>query len=472
MSVDTYLRLRAVALGRALPRATRRHVHLDPAAEPLVVVGYHMPGDLGAPIGLMYGTHRNGPRTAVVGEPRNGKLRFQQLADFAMDLNGYFGRYIQPVLPRPARRTGSARRLPPAPQLIVPNAATAQWLCDVMGRRLRTLDTEGEYAVHPALPSIGAHLSFFASQRVPGSSLVLPLTDLLSQHWATGQLDALDAALAVQVAWIDNPAGIEDAEGAGSAGPVPDGDWEKTHLSDAIKAYQRLSDSGSNITRASEPMKIAVEAALQPAWEACWDAVQLLDGLPDADSVEDRWEMDRYQWHRHAERVRANKAYFSRRPQQLQGMRLLTRLERLTANLTRDMALDDPLVMANYIASGDALSGEITRRDAAGDRPSLSLRPDMPFRRPVGTELHWFAEPVRSPDGVTRPMVTVEVISADEKNVELRVVRGAVRKDRRRLLPQIGERVIFSQFGRREFRRDTLPAELPWTHVGVEGTSR
>ncbi|WP_349876274.1 hypothetical protein ABIH81_19255 [Micromonospora sp. HUAS YX12] len=470
MSVDTYLGLRAVALGRAVPRATRRHVHL--AAEPLVVVGYHMPGDPGAPIGLIYGNHRNGARTAVVGEPRNGKLRFTQLADFAMDLNGYFGRYIQGVPSRSARRTASARQMPPAPQLILPNAATAQWLCDVMGRRLRTLDIEGEYAVHPALPNIGAHLSFFASQRVPGSSLVLPLTDLLSQHWTTGQLDALDADLAVQLAWIDNPAGIEEAQRALPAGPVPDGGWEEKDLSDAIKAFQRLSDSGSNITRASEPMKITVEAALHPAWQACWDAVELLHRLPVADSVQDRWEMDRYQWHRHAERVRANNAYFSRRPQELQVMRLLTRLERLTANLTRDMALDDPLVMANYIASGDALSGEITRRDAAGNRPSLSLRPDMPFRRPVGTELHWFAEPVRRPDGLTRPMVTVEVTSADETNVELRVVRGAVRQDRRRLLPQIGDRVVFSQFGRREFRRDTLPAELPWTHVGVEGTGR
>lgn len=54
---------------RAFPRAAFRHVHL--VAKPFVVVGYHLPGDPSAPIGLMYGTHPERPRFTVIAEPES-----------------------------------------------------------------------------------------------------------------------------------------------------------------------------------------------------------------------------------------------------------------------------------------------------------------------------------------------------------------------------------------------------------------
>ncbi|WP_018790556.1 hypothetical protein [Salinispora arenicola] len=460
MSVDVYLGLSAIDSRRAVPRATKCHVHL--AAKPFVVVGYHLPGDPGAPIGLLCGTRRERPSTIVVGEPREAKLRLARLANFAMDLNGYAAQFMQ--TPTTSRRALHTHRPANGPQLVVANQATAQWLCDVMGRRLRYLRPDGDRPVHPGLPVAGAHLSFFAGQRVPGSSLVLPLTEILAQHWVTGQLPSLDANLASQLAWITDPGAVAEAEDALPAGPVPDPEWETREFSDAIKAYHQLVDA--HPTRADQPMTGTIHDALRPSWDACWQALDLLHSLPPADRARDRWTQDVYQWSRHAERVRSGQAYFRKRPKQLQVFRYLTRLERLTADLSREMALDDPLIMAGHVAAGEALSGEVVTLDLSGRRPSLQVRPHLPFPRPVGTDLFWHLPRSTSPSGPAWPIVRLTTIGVTPEGlITLDVTAGAVRRDRHDRLPQPGQQVVFSPFGPRDYHPDTLPAELPWTHA-------
>lgn len=460
MSVDVYLGLRALSTGRAARRASKRHVHLT--GKPFVVVGYHLPGDPGAPIGMVCGTQADAPHTVVIGEPRETRLRFERLVDFALELNGYLGRYLNTPSSAPQSR-------PPrhAPQLIVPNQATAQWLCDLMGRRLRYLNTVGENAVHPALPVTGAHLSFFAGQRVPGSSLALALTDVLSQHWQTGQMAPLDANLAAQLAWINHPETLEQAEKSLPAGPIPDPDWETRELNDAIKGYHQLVEAHGGDT-ASRPMANAINDALVPAWQACWEAIDLLNTLPQADHVIDRWSNDLRQWERHVARIRTGQAHFRRRPRQLQVFRHLTRLERLTANLDREMALDDPLIMASHVASGDALSGQVTRVDRDAVRPTIHITPDLEFHRPAGTDLWWLANPVQTSKGIKRPHIKLTITGAADGAVILTVTQGAVRRDMRSRLPAPGTRIVLSPFGPPEYRPDTMPAELPWTHAEAE----
>lgn len=463
MSVDVYLGLSAIDSRAAVARASKCHVHLT--ARPFVVVGYHLPGDPGAPIGLLCGTRREQPRTIVVGEPREARLRFDRLANFAMDLNGYAGQFMQ--TPAISRRTRNTHPPVAAPQLVVPNQATAQWLCDVMGRRLRYLRPDGDRPVHPGLPVTGAHLSFFAGQRVPGSSLVLPLTEVLAQHWVTGQMAPLDANLASQLAWITDPSALDQAEQALPAGPVPDPEWETKELSDAIKAYHQLVEV--HPTRADQPMTRTINDALRPAWDACWQALDLLRSLPTAGRTRDRWDEDVYQWTRHAERVRSGQAYFRKRPKQLQVFRYLTRLERLTAGLSREMALDDPLIMAGHVAAGEALSGEVVAVDVSGRRPTVQVRPHLPFPRPIGTELFWHLPRAAGPNGPAWPTVSLILtdLTADGLAI-LDVTAGAVRRDRHDRLPRPGQQVVFSPFGPRDYHPDTLPAELPWTHAEDE----
>src|SRR4051794_11922328 len=134
MSVsDVYLGLRAVRAQRAVPRASVRHQHISD--QPFVVLGYHLAGDRGAPVALMWGTDAQSPKSLVVPEPRNRTLRFEALAEFATDLCSYLDD-------------------PPDgdPQVVVPNPATANWLFDIVGRFTWNQPIEGEWAVDPVVP--------------------------------------------------------------------------------------------------------------------------------------------------------------------------------------------------------------------------------------------------------------------------------------------------------------------------------
>src|SRR5690606_21727798 len=103
----------------------------------------------------------------------------------------------------------------------------------------------------PVLATTGAHLTFFGTRRdIPGSSLVLAATDLLTTHWVTGQTPAEDANLATVLAWIDPRDGrtgaeaAEEAETRPPAGPVSDPRWDRAVLRPLVGAYGRARDDG------------------------------------------------------------------------------------------------------------------------------------------------------------------------------------------------------------------------------------
>ncbi|MEV0842097.1 hypothetical protein AB0I55_21355 [Actinocatenispora sera] len=507
----TYRRLLARRQRRAVPAAARCHPYL--AGEPLVIVGYHLAGEPAAPLALRYGTAPGRWRTVVVPEPRDRTLRFAALATFGADLRdhltGFSDRDDVPVLDRRGVQTDTEQVCRRAPQLLVPNAATAAWLCDTLGRSLRYLRADGEHPVDPVLPAIGADLSFFATRRVlPGSALVLAAGDLLTTHWVTGQLPAEDANLHTALAWVDPRHGtatgapvdarpdIEDtapgsvdargsavagsggparspgvdavvaalaAEALPPAGPVPDPHFDATRLAPAIERYHADGDP--------EPLTALLDAALDPAWRATWRVRELVAALPPAAHAEPRWESDRRAWTRHLDRVAAGTAHFSARLDQLRAFRFLGELESRTAALERQMALDDPLVLAGYVASGEALSGQVVARDherrelnARGSkvlRPLLRIRPHLAFDRPAGTEL-WL---------VDRPGVQVRtgVVGADGA-LDCIVVKGMGRTPQQAdaALPAVGADVVLAPFGPQPVFGDTLPEDLPWTHRTTE----
>lgn len=446
MSLDVLLQLRALAAGRALPRASFRHAHLADA--PLVVVGYHLAGEPGAPVALRYGTSPRAWRLVVVGEPRNRDQRFAALAEFAADVAAHVGPYLAHAEDEPVAD---------APQVVVPNGPTAGWVTDTLGRILR-------FREDPVLATAGAHLTFLGTRRViPGSAAVLAATDLLTTHWATGQLAAENANLATLLAWIDPPTGRADpaaAEAEPPAGPVSDPAWDRDDLQPAIGRYHTSDD----LTE----LRGLLTAATQRGWQDTWAAVDLVRLLPEAAHVPKRWESDRWAWTRHVDRVAAGHAHFARRLDQLQSFRFLHEVEKRTVALDRQMALDDPLVLAAQVAAGDATSGEIVDRDlgnressATGRavlRPLLRLRPVVPFDRPVGTEL-WYA---------ANPKVKAEVRSVDDGVLTLMVVKGALQAGTAaQLLPAPGERAAFTTVGDDTFP-DNLPETLPWTHANLE----
>src|SRR6266516_3477620 len=231
MSVyDSYLRARAAAEGRALPRASRRHRHL--AEAPLAVCAYKLAGDPASPLAIMYGTDRSVPTLRVAPEPRNRTIRFGLLNPFAIDLLDYLAGY-------PADAEGAL--VAGAPQLIVPNVSTCQFL-EVLGRSLRHPGRTG--AIPPTTVQAGRHLAWFAQQSEhPGQALMLPITETLAAHCITGQSDYEDASLPALLGWIAPSPGFTPAqaaataEGGPTAGPASDPQWDKTVLAPLIDAF-------------------------------------------------------------------------------------------------------------------------------------------------------------------------------------------------------------------------------------------
>lgn len=478
-NLRTYQMLVAAARRRAVPRTAFRHVHL--AARPLVVAGYHLAGEPGAPVALCYGTDPDRMHVLVVGEPRDRTLRFAVLARFAAFLTDYLAGYGERErLVRNTRGGPVEEELcVEAPQLIVPNETTAHWLCDMLGRSLRYLRPDGEYPVDPLLPVAGAHLTWFATRRViPGSSVVCTGTGLLGTHWQSGQLPTEDANLHALLAWVDPPDGVDaataalDAEALPPAGPVSDPRWDRDELKPAIEAYGRLRGAGADEDLAATSLRDAAAAALRPAWQATWRAVGLVRALPEAAHVPSRWEVDRAQWTLHLDRVAAGTAHFSRRLDPLRSFRFLAELERRTAALERQMVLDDPLIMAGHVAAGDALAGTVAARDIdhfvinpttgrRRRRPLLHITPAVPFYRPPGVEL-WLA---------TNNALKAQVLSTHpDGTVVLRVESGMGRNaaQAEAAVPPVGASVVFAPFGPSETYPDNLPDTLPWTHVPAE----
>ena len=94
----------------------------------------------------MWGTSRDEePRCIVVPEPRNRDLRFETLAEFASEFLAYLSEF--------EGRDEDGMCLD-APQIVVPNAATADWLGGIVGRFTRNLGADGD-ASRAAIGSAG-----------------------------------------------------------------------------------------------------------------------------------------------------------------------------------------------------------------------------------------------------------------------------------------------------------------------------
>jgi hypothetical protein len=430
------MRLQAMRSGTAVRSATVRHAHL--AHSPLVVVGYHLAGEPAAVVALRYGHSRSSSHLVVAAEPRDRAQRLGLLATFAGFLNSWLASF-QAVEPVVRRDMTVVECNVDAPQIVVPNAGTAQWLADLLGRYLRISED-------PTVVDAGRHLGWFSGRRVlPGSSALLAATDLLTAHWKTGQLPAEDAHLCSLLRWIAGTPGPDVP-----AGPISDPRWDTASLAPALGSAA------------------AVEAVVRPelgvAWEQTWDALDLLcSTFPEVGShVDERWERDRWSFTAHRERMADGTAAAAARLSGVPAYRFLHELETRTIALERQMALDDPLIMAGYELSGDALNGAVSKVDLEHTlasptgrellRPRLWISTDSDFDRPVGTSL-WLA---------SDPKIMATVASVDPGMVELIVQKGAVQRSALQRLPQIGDAVVFSPFGAEDVFPSQLPEQLPW----------
>jgi hypothetical protein len=381
MTVLTALaRAAAATAGRALPTKTVRHAHLS--GHPLVLVAAQLAGEACAPLAVLAGDDREKPRLLVVYEPRDRTQRFE----FAADLAGI----ILPAIERHIEDDGDPERAEPypdAPQLLVPNPSHVTFL-RLLGRSTRFRRTEGEYAVPAAVPLLGRWLTYYAERaEVTPSAMLVPMTAMLADHWATGQSAAEDANLAALLGWIDPPAGLtgpaaaraaEDPVRCPPAGPATDPTFDNEVLEPILQATREAALTGdvARLGRARSAMDHALRSQLEPTWALMWRAVDLLGGLAAAAHVEQRWLADRRSFTSQVAWIRDGGAPQARRDSAVAAARRLARLEREQQRLAVERAYDDPLVMAEYRMTGEAFAGEVTdaepgRLDQGGKRPVL-----------------------------------------------------------------------------------------------------
>ena len=269
------------------------------------------------------------------------------------------------------RNREERRRYADAPQILVPNRAARDYL-GLLGRSTRFQRTDGPYAVDPGVPALGKWLTFFADRaEQPGSALLVDLTSMLAEHWATGQSPLEDASLAAQLAWIDPPPGMtglqaalatEDPLRCPPAGPATDPGFDQAILEPLIRSYDRAAQAGSRAgtDRAAAEITTALRGQLEPTWETIWHAIGLLRALPETAGAARRWAADRDSFTSFSSYLADGGLPQPRRDHAAAAAARLDRLERAQAAYDAERALEDPFILAELRAAGEAFAGLVT----------------------------------------------------------------------------------------------------------------
>ncbi|MGW2367943.1 hypothetical protein ACWCZ5_20455 [Streptomyces sp. NPDC001667] len=528
MSLITSLaRMEAVRDGTARPLATVRHRHL--AERPLVFVPLTTAGEAGAPLGALVGTDREAPHLLVVAQPRDRDLRFAFLAELADAVLPYIEEFTDAVETEERKETDpeTGRKVPvevelcaQAPQLLVPGTAAVEYV-RLLGRSTRfrrtaEQDPEAAYPAPPRVPLLGRWLTHFGERaRVPGSSLLLPVTQLLSRHWATGQSNLEDQHLGALLAWIAPPPGSTGAEAAlraelardgdglllhPPAGPATDPVFDNKRLAPATARFDRAraeaaeaaaaleaaGPAGAPMARArqraaaaalesaEQEIRTLLESQLRPTWDAVWQGVDLLRGLRAGERVADRWKRDRWSFTAHRDRVRAGEPPQPRRDDAVTAARKLAARETALAQLNAQEALDDPLVMAARRLSGEAFAGEVievvmeySTAKVPRPRPLVTVRTDDAPLLAEGAKVY------RAHGATAQTAEFVGAVAGEPGVLTVRLTGGMGRGKvpDAGSVPEKGDRVCWTLFEHSPRGGPELPdpERTPWTHGGPPG---
>ena len=438
----------------------------------MVIVAYRLAGEAGAPLGIMYGTTATKPQLVVAPEPRNRDIRFREVLEpLAADVDSWLAAFAE------RDDDGQCVR---CPQILVPNRGTHEFIGGVLGRSLRYLRSTPEFPVADVTVALGAHATWFALQaETPGSCVLVAATDLLRRHWVTGQSDLEDEDLHVLLSWIDPPddlsgrAAAAQAEAARvsgltpSAGPTPDPSWDRDVLEQLLESFNTRRDGGSCaeiVAAEGGQIRAAVGDALDTAWRATWRAHALLFGLLPGGTVENRRDSDRRAWTSHIARVEEGRALFRTRDSARQSAWMIKSREDAKQALDLGEILDDPLVLAGVVASGEAIYGDVRNIDKDNmemgpsgrrrvRRPLISI--DLPERcpLPLGTKVRW----------TDRMDLATEIVKI-ARNVTVLKVTAGMRGD----LPTIGTPAGFVAMDNRPYPAPSTVQGIPWTHIGAD----
>jgi hypothetical protein len=483
-TLTSLARAQAYELGRAVRIAARRHVHIGD--RPLVFVPLAMAGEANAPLACLVGDTPETPRLLVVPQPRNRDLRFSFAAQLAEIVLSYVDTMTtsMDLVKDKAVFTG-------APQLVVANPGGVEFT-RLLGRSTRFRRPDGPYPVAPTVPLLGRWLTWFAdSTERPGSSVMIALTSVLAQIWATGQSALEDANLAALMGWIepwDGLTGQQAAEQAEDptrwppAGPSTDPDFDDRVLARLIKSYDLAPDDDER-ARAVVAIEEALRTQLEPTWRLMWRAIELLRTIEPASSVEQRSLRDRQTFTTQVEYWRDGGMPQPKVDHAVRAAQRLAWLERDLDDFTVECAFDDALAMAEYRLSGEAFAGRVisvdaSRVDASGrrrkPRPHIVLATRDPVRLEPGTLVRSAVRPGQDCRIVTvaalpaTPAEPPDVYVPMAVTLELTNGMGRALTPAPGSVPEVDDELCYSALSKNVGILPKFPAreETPWTHGG------
>lgn len=335
----------AAVARRAVPMRTLGHFHLDEDARQLVL--YQLAANDFSVIGLALGRPGRRPdHLAACPDPlsRNDvAARLQPVRDALLEwLDGHV---ITPDSSNPARVGFHADS---APQLVLPGAGAIMALDNL------AYDWRFNQQLDEDWHRLGEELwNLLSVYRRPGQSVVVPLAETLTEHWALG-ISGLEAAkLAVDVALVEadrvglRPDQLHEAE-AIEAGPLGRPDLIDEPVWAAMAAGRRKAPP-------------VVRQTLLETWGLCNRAWRLLRALPEAPSAVHAGEECASAWATRTGPARTELGFRRRRALPALGSAAaeLGQLERIATKLASQRALEDPLIAAELATDGKAVRANL-----------------------------------------------------------------------------------------------------------------
>ncbi|MDG4760320.1 hypothetical protein [Micromonospora sp. WMMD710] len=445
---------------------------------PLVFIPLAMAGEAHAPVAAMIGTDQKDPHLLVVAQPRNRDQRFE----FAHKLARIFMKEILQDAERRIPKRGAGKgvmQCSDAPQIWVPNRAGAEFV-RMLGRSTRFRKTTGPWKVPANVPRMGKWLTFYADRTLyAGSSLLVPATAALSQHWATGQSAEEDEHLGTLLAWIEPGDGLTGVEAADRmedpvehppAGPSTDPSFDNTVLAPLIQRYHETVHNSPARDHVQSQIESELHTQLIDTWHQVWRAIDLLEGLDPGDHVDQRWQDDLAALTRTADWIATSPGAQRKRDLAVEAARRLHEFERHHARYEAQRAFDDPLVMAEARMLGEAFVGIVTAarpnlRVGARKLPRIIVETTDPVR--LTSDETGLCSPAR-PRQRAEIKDIVEVDGGLQIELELSEGMGNRREPAPGTVPSIGEEICYSLFSDNFRRTPALPRieETPWTHGG------
>ncbi|WP_405835125.1 hypothetical protein [Streptomyces sp. NBC_01518] len=465
---------------QAVPLTEFRHRRLS--ARPLVIIPLAMAGEAGAPLAAMVGSAKRNGTLLVVAQPRNRDQRFAFAAGLGQVVMDYIDSFRQD-----RRGEGERSRYTDAPQILVPNPGGIKALAD-LGRMCRFRSTSGPYAVPDAVPKFGMWLTFLVDRaEQAGTSLLLPVTGMLAEHWATGQSTIEDQNLASLMAWIAPPPGLsveqamaeaENPDVCPPAGPSTSPEFDNRDLAPAIRRFDaaRTLDDPHALAATERELRELIAGQIQPTWRMVWEAISLLRSVPEAPRTAKRFERDCKAFTDYSDYRDSGGLPQRKRDAAIGAARRLGWLEHALAEFESDTAFDDRFVLADRRSAGEAFAGMVveaepgrtvtTAKDRRVPRPLVTVRTDDPVRLAADTRLISPSMPAGH-----KAMIVSVVRDGDTTRVTVEVTGGMGRGriPKQGTVPEPGQRVAYlPDPGWRPAPQFPAPDATPWTHSAAD----